>query len=120
MKPIIEKTGYGNITVHGKKFKHDIIITLEGKIRKRNKKLSKQITKTSHFVSLDEARDIFEPGAKKIIVGTGQYGVLKLTDDARQFFEKEQCELISMDTPDAISAWNHAEGKAIAMFHVCC
>ena len=48
MNPVINKTSFGSITVNGESYDHDIIISLDGKIKKRKKKLSKAVYGTSH------------------------------------------------------------------------
>ena len=120
MKPKIEKTKFGSISVAGDKFEHDIIIRLDGKVEKRKKKLSKEIFGTSHVVSLAEAEYVYEDGATKIIVGAGQSGMLKLSDEAADFFKKKQCAVELLSTPEAIQRWNKAEGSTIGLFHVTC
>ena len=120
MKPKIDHTGFGSITIAGEAFKHDVIIRLNGKVKKRKKKLSKAIYGTSHIISLDEARHVYEERAEHIILGTGQYGLVKLSDEAADFFERQRCLVTSVPTLKAIHTWNEAEGQVIALFHVTC
>jgi hypothetical protein len=120
MDPHIDGTKFGSITVDGETYDHDIVIRLSGKVKKRKKKLSKQQYGSSHTVSLAEAEHIYDDGAERVIVGTGQHGVLKLSDEAEGFFRDRDCKVQAVPTPDAVKAWNEAEGKTIAMFHVTC
>ena len=55
MKPTIDGTKFGSITVAGETLEWDIMIRLSGKVKKRKKKLSKAVYGTSHTSSLDEA-----------------------------------------------------------------
>ncbi len=82
MKPKIEQTTFGSITIKGEVYEHDVIIRLNGEVKKRKKKLSKSIYGTSHIVSTEEAKYIYEKGAKQIIIGTGQSGMVKISDEA--------------------------------------
>jgi len=59
----IESTTFGTITIDGKTYEHDVIIRLSGEVVKRKKKLSKKYYGTSHVLSKDEAKFIFERGA---------------------------------------------------------
>ena len=93
MQPHIDGTQFGSITVDGETLDHDIVIRLGGAVKKRKKKLSKRQYGTSHTVSLDEAKDIFDDGAERVIIGSGQHGVLKLSDEAEGFFEKKGCSV---------------------------
>ena len=47
----IEGTSFGDITIDGKAYDHDVVIRLNGGIMKRKKKLSKKLYGTSHVVS---------------------------------------------------------------------
>ncbi len=109
MKPGIDQTSFGSITIEGKEFEH-----------KRKKKLSKAIYGTSHVLSLDEARYVYEKGTKQLIIGSGQYGNVKLSDEAASYFEHKHCQVDLWPTPEAIGAWNKAEGPVIGLFHVTC
>lgn len=120
MKPKIEKTKFGSITIAGEKYDHDILIRLSGNVEKRKKKLSKEIYGTSHIISLAEAQYVYEPGAERLIIGTGQSGMVKLSDEATVFFQDRQCAVDLSPTPDAIEVWNKAQGSTIGLFHITC
>jgi len=120
MKPKIDKTEFGWILIEGVPFEHDVLIRLDGQVKKRKKKLSKAIYGTSHTVSLDEARYVYEEGAERLIVGAGQYGLVELSDEAAGYFERQGCRVELLPTPQAIQSWNEAEGAVIGLFHVTC
>jgi hypothetical protein len=120
MKPKIDKTKFGTITIAGKKFENDVIIRLDGGVEKRKKKLSKAIYGTSHIISLDEAKYVYEAGAQRLIVGTGQSGMAKLSDEAADFLKSQTCQVELLPTPEAIKSWNEAKGAVIALFHITC
>jgi hypothetical protein len=120
MKPEISGTRFGSITIEGNTYEHDVIIQLNGDVKKRKKKLSKAIFGTSHIVSLEEARQVYEKSATRLIIGAGQYGLLKLSDEAKDFFKKKKCSIVSAPIPEAIKIWNAAGEKAIGLFHLTC
>ena len=68
----IDRTEFGEITIDGKTYEHDVIIRLSGEVVKRKKKLSKRLYGTSHIVSKDEAKFVFEKACKQLILGSGQ------------------------------------------------
>jgi hypothetical protein len=70
----IEGTTFGTITIDGKTYEHDVVIRLSGEVVKRKKKLSKKYYGTSHVLSKDEAKFVFEKGCEQIILGSGQEG----------------------------------------------
>jgi hypothetical protein len=120
MKPEIDETSFGSITIEGQTFEHDVLIRLNGGIEKRKKKLSKAIYGTSHVISLDEAKFIYEKGAKRLIIGSGQDGNVELSNEAADYFERKHCQVDLSPTPRAIDTWNKAGGDVIALFHVTC
>jgi hypothetical protein len=120
MKPKIDKTKFGSITIGGKKHENDVIIRLDGGVEKRKKKLSKAVYGTSHVISLEEAKYVYEQGAEKLIVGTGQTGMVKLSDETAAFLKEMGCGVEMQPTPEAIKLWNDSRGKVIALFHVTC
>lgn len=120
MEPKINATQFGSITVDGTPFTHDILITLEGQIQKRKKKLSKQIYGTSHTLSLAEAQHAYQEGAQQLILGSGQYDQCRLSEEAESFFQQKNCAVKILPTPEAIKTWNEASGKTIGLFHITC
>jgi hypothetical protein len=120
MEPVINDTSFGSVTVEGVVYDHDIIINLEGKVKKRKKKLSKAVYGTSHTISRDEAEYVYQEGADGIIIGSGQYGVAELSQEATRFLHQKNCKVKLLPTTDAIQEWNRAEGEWIALFHITC
>jgi len=120
MKPKIDKTQFGSITIEGETYEKDVIIRLNGEVKKRKKKLSSEVYGTSHTISLDEARHIYEKGAERLIIGAGQYGLVELSKEAADYFARHDCQVELLPTPKAIKAWNEAKGAVIGLFHVTC
>lgn len=120
MKPLIEKTQFGSITIDGTIFKNDIIVRLDGEVKKRKKKLSKAVYGSSHTISLEEAKYIYEKNAEEFIMGTGQHGLTELSKEASDYFKKKNCKVRLFPTPEAIRVWNRESRKTIGLFHVTC
>ena len=120
MRPRIDRTEFGSITIEGDELDHDVVIRLNGKVKKRKKKLSKAVYGTSHVISLDEAKQVYQEGAEQLIIGAGQYGNVVLSDEAETYFERKRCRVKLLPTPDAIGIWNKADGAVIGLFHVTC
>jgi hypothetical protein len=120
MKPRIDGTSFGSITIGGKTFGRDVLIRLSGEVKKRKKRLSKAVYGTSHVVSLAEAEHVYEKGAERLIVGTGQSGLVELSEEAADFFRRKGCRVELLPTREAMKAWNEAKGAVIGLFHVTC
>ena len=120
MKAKIDESKFGSITIAGEKYEYDVIIRLDGKVKKRKKKLSKELFGTSHIISLAEAEYVYEDGAHTIVIGSGQSGMARLSPEAAVFFLRKQCAVQLLPTPEAVRCWNEAEGPVIGLFHVTC
>ena len=120
MKPTIQATSFGSITIDGQTFRNDVILRLDGAVKKRKKKLSKQVYGTSHTISLDEAKHVYEEGAELLIIGTGRFDSVRLSEEAEAYLEKHHCRTELAPTPEAIKLWNEAQGQVIGLFHVTC
>lgn len=116
----IEGTQFGSITIDGKKYEHDVLIRLSGDVEKRKKKLSKKEFGTSHIISKKEAKFVFEKGCRELILGTGQYGNVTLSEDAAAYFKKKECKVTAHPTPEAIDVFNRSKGEKVGLFHVTC
>ena len=120
MKPYINDTTFGSITVDGKAIEHDIIIRLSGEIIKRKKKLSKSAYGTSHIISPEEAKFVYENGTQCVIIGSGQNGLVTLAEEANDYLKKKKCKVDILPTPMAILQWNKAKGPVLGIFHITC
>ena len=120
MKPIIDHTEFGTITIDGTVFDHDVLILPDGEVKKRKKKLSKAIYGPSHTLSLDEAKYVYKPGTARLIIGTGQYDNVRLSNEAADYFKRKGCQVDLAPTPKAIEIWNEADGAVLGLFHVTC
>src|ERR1700747_1416313 len=114
----IENTSFGTITIDGKTYEHDVLIRLSVEVVKRKKKLSKKYYGTSHVLSKEEAKLVFERGCNQLIVGSGQMGNVRLSPEAE--CEKKDCKVLLQPTPDAIQMFNKSHAKKIGLFHVTC
>jgi len=120
MEPKIDRTTFGSITIDGQIFERDIIIRLGGKVKKRKKKLSTAVYGTSHTISLEEAKHVYQKGAERLVIGAGQYGLVELSEEAAEYLDERGCQVDLLPMKAAIEAWNEAQGAVIGLFHVTC
>ncbi len=102
----IEGTTFGSITIDGKTYEHDVVIRLDGEVMKRKKKLSKKYYGTSHTLSKEEAKFVFEKGCKQLILGSGQFGNVHLSPEAEAYFEKKHCTVL-VKPNENVGQWWH-------------
>jgi hypothetical protein len=120
MRPRIDRTQFGSVTIDGKVYEHDVLIRLGGRVEKRKKKLSKAVYGSSHTISLAEAKHVHQKGAARLLIGAGQDGTVVLSQEAASYFQRHRCQVELLPTPAVIPIWNRAEGAVIGLLHVTC
>ena len=120
MEPHITGVRFGTITVAGQPIRHDIVITHDGQIKKREKDLSKRQYGTSHVLSLAEIRATLDDDADTLIVGTGMFGRVRLAPDAQAYVEQQGCSIELRSIRQAVRLWNTSQGKVTGLFHITC
>ena len=119
-KPIVEGTGFGFIDLDGERISHDILIRLDGEVKKRKKKLSKELYGTSHTISQAEAEYIYQEGAQGLLIGAGHFGRVHLSPEAENYFQQQNLPVEILPTPKAAKAWNENQSRLIGLFHITC
>jgi hypothetical protein len=107
----IDSTIFGAITIDGKIYQHDVVVRLSGEVVKRKKKLSKKLYGTSHVLSKDEAKFLFEKGCDPVVIGSGQMSNVHLSPEAEACFERKGCEVVLKPTPETIRMFNRSRTK---------
>ena len=93
----IENTTFGSITVDGKTYEHDVLIRLSGEVVKRKKKLSKKYYGTSHVLSKDEAKFVFEGGATSLLLARAKWAMCAYRRKQKPIREKRLQSSVAAD-----------------------
>jgi hypothetical protein len=115
----IEGTTFGTITIDGKTYEHDVIIRLSGEGVKRKKKLSKKYYGTSHVLSKDEAKFVFERGCEQLILVRAKWAMC-ISRQRLRLISPRRAARFCCSPPEAIDAFNRSHAKKIGLFHVTC
>lgn len=113
---MIEKYSFGKIVVDGKTYTDDIKI-INGTV------ISVWWRKSGHQVGINDVKDILDSDTVVLVIGTGKFGMVKLTPSLRDQFNKKGIELIEIKTPESTKIFNRLqkEGKKVsAGFHLTC
>lgn len=113
---MIEKYSFGKIVVNGVTYTDDIKI-IKGTV------VPDWWRKSGHQVGMDDVKDILDSDTDIFVIGTGEYGLVKLTSSLREHCKNNGIELIEKKTSKSIQIFNqlHREGKKVsAGFHLTC
>jgi len=114
VKPIINSTKSGKLSIDKHSIEFDFIINAEGKVVKREKSQRKE----SQILSLNEATDYYDPQVNELIIGCRMDDKITLSNEATDFFEEKRCKIKLLPLHEAIVYWNRYEGHAVGVFHI--
>jgi hypothetical protein len=114
------KTGFGWIEIGSTRYEHDIIIHADGKVSKRKKKASKDLREEYGHTPLSGAELDFLADEKPSVVyiGTGQYGNLPLTPEAKSILAPYRP--VIAPTPQVLDEIGRGEKRFVAILHITC
>ena len=123
---IFEKTSFGNITIDGRKYNHDVYLFIDGTLQKRDKSYSPRIG-GHRSLSKWEIEQLLNGDPEILIIGMGQSGVLPMTDGAINIIDsltkEKNVQLIQGKTPEILNKTNEAlksSNKVAGVFHTTC
>jgi len=114
------RTEFGWIEVGGTRYEYDIVIHTDRSITKRKKRLSKPFRgQYGHTpLSAGELEFLAEEKPDIVYIGTGQYGDLPLTPEAREVLGRYPVRI--GPTPEIIEEACAEKRKFAAVLHVTC
>jgi len=123
---MIEEYHFGSITVNNKIYNNDIEVRwMCSKAEVLDWKRDE-----SHDINVDSVKRAVEQKPETIIIGTGETGLAKVTESAKQFIHENGIKLIIDITGEAIKTFNvikqdsieeeGEEADIIGLFHLTC
>lgn len=111
---MINSYTFGKIKINNKDYDHDVIIYPD--------KVDSWWRKESHGVVIDDIKDILEKKPKTIIFGMGEPGLMKISEETKEYLKKLGIEVIVEPTKKACETYNKLSEKqsVIAALHLTC
>ncbi|HID25468.1 MAG TPA: hypothetical protein EYP23_03280 [Thermoplasmata archaeon] len=112
---MIEAYSFGKIVVDGKTYTSDVIIYPD-------KVEDSWWRKKGHLLEKNDVEDVTLCEPEVLIIGTGAHGLMKITDEAKQFLKSNGIKLVAEETEKACKTYNKLRGKrkVVAMLHLTC
>jgi len=113
----IENYSFGKITIDGQEFTYDI------EIHSWDGKILKWWRKESHLFDKEDIERVVKEEPEIIVFGTGQSGMAKLSQRAKEFLKEKNIEIVEEPTEKAIEIFNEysTKNKKVAgLFHLTC
>lgn len=113
---MIKEYHFGSITINGKTYTYDVEVKTSGQVLEWRRK-------ESHVIDVEAVKRAVEEKPDIIIIGTGESGIGRITESAKQFITKNRIKLIINITGQAVEAFNEQAKKqtnVIGLFHLTC
>ena len=117
MKLRIEGYSFGRMTVSGREFASDLIIHPDGRIQGNWRRAR------GHSLVPDDITTVLDSAPKKLIIGTGYSGMMRVSESVAELCKKRGIEVELYTTAEAMTKFNKASeaGTAVAAcFHLTC
>ena len=120
---MIEEYKFGSITIDGRTYEKDVEVRWNGEVLDWQRE-------ESHIIDVSDILSALEQNPEVIVMGTGNSGVAKVTEKAKEAIESRGIKLIIDHTEQATKTFNirseesiEEEGrqeKIIGLFHLTC
>lgn len=115
---MIDSYEFGAMVMNGKKYTSDVIVfperVIDGWWRKEGHRL--------HVEDLEEILKQ-EPKPEVLVVGTGYYGLVKISPEVENTLKAREIELVAQPTKEAYQTFNKIleyDKRVIGAFHLTC
>lgn len=112
---MIEEYHFGSIKIDGEIYNHDVQIGLDNEVKLwwRNE---------SHRITKRDIEEVLNQNPEAIVIGTGEMGVAKVSEEAQEEIRKKGEELIIKPTSEAVGVFNSLKNKkkVVGLFHLTC
>ena len=111
----INSYSFGSIEIDGKHYTKDVIIFPD-------RVMSPWWRKEGHFLQIEDLKDYITDEYSKIIIGTGYYGTMRVSEDTLAFLKEKGMETIIKKSTDAVRYYNDLSETrgVIAAIHLTC
>ena len=112
---MIDAYDFGRIVIEGAVFRSDVII-FPDRVK------DEWWRKDGHVLRIEDIESIVKEQPEVLIVGTGKYGVMKVSVQTREYIESKGIELIVEPTDKACEVYNQVtkDKKVVAALHLTC
>lgn len=106
---------FGRLVFGDKEFREDLVVS-NGEAYPRGPR------EDNHLITLEELRRYLTDDTRKVIIGNGFMGALRISDDAKKFLANKGIELVEASSPEAIKLYNLEKDKkgVLAIIHSTC
>ena len=116
---VINSYEFGAIHIDDEVYTTDLWI-IDGALKKRDKSFAKKKYGTSHKIPCKELRQVVTPNTKRVLIGSGNSGLVSITQKARDFLENLGIELVMQKTGELAEEHVEIRSEDSGILHLTC
>ncbi len=113
---MIESYSFGSMKIMGEKHRNDLKII-------ENQIVGNWWRREGHALYAEDISDILYSTVEMLVVGTGAYGSMRVTEEAAKALDGRGIKLVAVPTKEAVTLFNTLQGqgkKVAGAFHLTC
>ena len=115
---MIESYDFGLIVIKGRRYTSDVIVFPE-------RVIESWWRKEGHRIYVEDLKEILdrEPRPEVLVVGTGYYGIVKISPEVETVLKSEGIELVAQPTKETCQTFNkllNSNRRIAGAFHLTC
>lgn len=112
---MIDSYGFGKIVINGEKYTSDVIIYPD-------RVDPSWCRKNGHLLSIEDLEDVLKEEPQTLIIGSGNMGLMRVSQEVRQLIEDKGIKLIVTKTMKACDEFNRIREteRVICALHLTC
>lgn len=121
--PKLESTGFGWLVADGRRYDHDLVVTVDGAIVPRPKHLSKKYGGWHTVLGPEEIESMIAGNPEILVVGCGHFGVLPIRPETRALLKQRGVQIETHKIGAAMKRYDELArtGKRVAaVLHITC
>ena len=107
---------FGYISVDGKDYRSDVIISAEGV-------QDQWWRKEGHNLAIDDLGGVLQAKPEVVVIGSGYYGRMQVPDKTRSYLEEQGIRVEVATTSEAVTRFNALQkecARVVAALHLTC
>lgn len=114
---MIDEYKFGKMVIDGETYNKDLIIT-------KDRVLSNWWREKGHRLQLKDIKKVLEEQKPEVlIVGTGKFGMMKISDEVKDYLQEQKIELYEKESGKSTQEFNkqiNAGKNVVGAFHLTC
>jgi hypothetical protein len=115
---LVESYSFGRIRISGKEYSRDVVVAPDAILDEQ------WWRREGHALYVEDiSRYVESYRPRVVVVGTGYYGVMKVSREVEAYLREKGIELVALDTRRAVEEYNKRAGRGervLGAFHLTC